>query len=282
MYGSLPYHPGMRSRAEAARPSGKTARLDVRAEPERAERITAAAAVAHQSVSAFMLDAAADRAEEVLDRSTATALRDEHFDRSLGRVGRAVRAQRGAAASRRSVSGFQPATFEPLGDDHAITHFSSGVVALDEWLERSPGRQRPNTSGGPTSGSPTTRQTRCWGTSPLHLARLVVAEAPWADRVGIADSIPAILLARLALTHTLRGQGQGGRLLVEALHRALDAVALAGGRLIVVDAIDRDATSFYEHYGFTRLPEHQRLYRKVTDIARDLGCDPTTFTQTGA
>jgi uncharacterized protein (DUF1778 family) len=73
----------MRSRPEAARPSGKTARLDVRAEPERAERIAAAAAVAHQSVSAFVLDAAADRAEEVLDRSTATALRDEHFDRVL-------------------------------------------------------------------------------------------------------------------------------------------------------------------------------------------------------
>ncbi len=73
----------MGSRADAARPSGKTARLDVRAEPERAERIAAAAAVAHQSVSAFMLDAAADRAEEVLDRSAATALRDEQFARVL-------------------------------------------------------------------------------------------------------------------------------------------------------------------------------------------------------
>jgi uncharacterized protein (DUF1778 family) len=83
MYGSLPYHLAMGSRTDEARRSGKTARLDVRAEPERAERIAAAAAVAHQSVSAFMLDAAADRAEEVLDRSAATALRDEHFDRVL-------------------------------------------------------------------------------------------------------------------------------------------------------------------------------------------------------
>ena len=83
MYGSLPYHQVMASRADTTRRAGKTARLDVRAEPERAERIVAAAAVAHQSVSAFMLDAAADRAEEVLDRSTTTALQDEHFDRVL-------------------------------------------------------------------------------------------------------------------------------------------------------------------------------------------------------
>jgi uncharacterized protein (DUF1778 family) len=83
MYGNLPYHLVMASRTDTARRSGKTARLDVRAEPERAERIAAAAAVAHQSVSAFMLDAAADRAEEVLDRSTTTALQDEHFNRVL-------------------------------------------------------------------------------------------------------------------------------------------------------------------------------------------------------
>jgi uncharacterized protein (DUF1778 family) len=83
MYGSLPYHHAMGSRTDEVRRSGKTARLDVRAEPERAERIAAAAAVAHQSVSAFMLDAAADRAEEVLDRSAATTMRDEHFDRVL-------------------------------------------------------------------------------------------------------------------------------------------------------------------------------------------------------
>ena len=110
-----------------------------------------------------------------------------------------------------------------------------------------------------------------------HIVRR--AEVPGRIGRGSPDSIPAILLARLALTHTLHDHGQGGQLLVDALHRALDAVALAGGRLVVVDAIDHDATGFYEHYGFTRFAERQRLYRKVTDIARDLGRDPATFTK---
>ena len=167
---------------------------------------------------------------------------------------------------------------EPLGDGHAIADFSCGVAELDEWLKRSARATAAKHVG----------RTYVWVTDEVpgevlgyftlapHVVRRV--EVPRRIGRGSPDSIPAILLARLALTHTLRGQGQGGRLLVDALHRALDAIALAGGRLVVVDAIDRDAAGFYEHYGFTRLLEHQRLYRKASDIARDLGRDPTTFT----
>ena len=171
---------------------------------------------------------------------------------------------------------------EPLDDDHAIADFSCGVAELDAWLERS----------ARTAAAKHVGRTYVWvaDDAPAEvlgyftLAPHVVrrAEVPGRVRRGSPDSIPAILLARLALTHTLHGSGQGGRLLVDALHRAVDAVALAGGRPVVVDAIDRDAIGFYQHYGFTRLADHQRLYRKVTDIARDLGRDPTTFMKADA
>jgi uncharacterized protein (DUF1778 family) len=61
----------------------KSTRFELRAEPERAAQITAAAAAAHQSVSAFVLDAATAHAREVLDRSAATEIDAEHFDRVL-------------------------------------------------------------------------------------------------------------------------------------------------------------------------------------------------------
>jgi GNAT superfamily N-acetyltransferase len=176
------------------------------------------------------------------------------------------------------VSGPRRPHPEPLGDGHAITDFSCGVVELDEWLTRS----------ARTAAAKHVGRTYVWVTDDapgvvlgyFTLAPHVVRRAEVPGRIGRGspDSIPAILLARLALTHTLHGHGQGGRLLVDALHRALDAVAVAGGRLVVVDAIGREATGFYEHHGFTRLAEHQRLYRKVTDIARDLGRSPSTFT----
>lgn len=58
----------------------RTARIELRAEPEREERIRYAAALSHQSVSAFVLDAAAQRADELIAESTVTVVSDEFFD----------------------------------------------------------------------------------------------------------------------------------------------------------------------------------------------------------
>jgi predicted N-acetyltransferase YhbS len=89
---------------------------------------------------------------------------------------------------------------------------------------------------------------------------------------GAPDAVPAILLARLALDSRLQGQGLGQQLLVDALSRAGAAVVAAGGRLLVVDAIDQRAASFYEHHGFRRLAGNTlRLAMKASDAARSLG-----------
>src|SRR5262249_55515868 len=47
----------------------------------------------------------------------------------------------------------------------------------------------------------------------------------------------------------LHGTGLGGILLHDALFRAVAASQQAGGRYVVVDAIDDNARQFYEHYG---------------------------------
>lgn len=88
---------------------------------------------------------------------------------------------------------------------------------------------------------------------------------------GSPDVIPAILLARLALDQTLHEQGLGGELLWDALERARAASRLAGARLVVVDAVDEAAASFYEHHGFRGLPGTRRLVQKLSDIESALG-----------
>ncbi len=89
-----------------------------------------------------------------------------------------------------------------------------------------------------------------------------------ADRPGQRPhSIPAILLARLALDRRLHGQGLGASLLLDALTRATDAMQIAGGRLIVVDAIDEPARRFYEHHGFHAAPTRPaRLFRNAAEV----------------
>jgi predicted N-acetyltransferase YhbS len=88
---------------------------------------------------------------------------------------------------------------------------------------------------------------------------------------GAPRQIPAILLAKLALSEELHDQGLGAELLVRALRTILDAARVAGGKLVVVDAIDDAAASFYRHHDFVPLPERSdRLVMKLSTAARAL------------
>lgn len=58
-------------------------RIEVRVEPERAERIRLASQLLHSSVSAFVVDAAVEKAEQVISDHTYTTLPGKHFDRLL-------------------------------------------------------------------------------------------------------------------------------------------------------------------------------------------------------
>lgn len=63
-----------------ARTATRTARIELPAEPERERRIRYAAELCRQSVTAFVLDAATRRAEEVIGASTATIVPARFFD----------------------------------------------------------------------------------------------------------------------------------------------------------------------------------------------------------
>ena len=67
---------------------------------------------------------------------------------------------------------------------------------------------------------------------------------------GGCSRIPGYLIARMAIDTSLRGQGYGEQLLLDASGKAVAASDISGGRLIVVDAIDDEAQSFYAHYHF--------------------------------
>jgi GNAT superfamily N-acetyltransferase len=104
---------------------------------------------------------------------------------------------------------------------------------------------------------------------PHVLAR---GEAPRKLARGAPRQIPCILLAKLALAEHLHGQGLGAELLVRALGTTVAAARVAGGKLIVVDAIDKDAAAFYRHHDFEPLPNvPDRLVMKLSTAARALG-----------
>ena len=58
----------------------RTERIELRAEPEREQRIRYAATLSGQSLTDFMLDAASERAEEVIASAHVTAVPADFFD----------------------------------------------------------------------------------------------------------------------------------------------------------------------------------------------------------
>ena len=59
--------------------AARTSRIDLRADPDRERRIKYAAELERKSVSAFVLEAAADRAEEVIASASTTVVPSEFF-----------------------------------------------------------------------------------------------------------------------------------------------------------------------------------------------------------
>lgn len=157
---------------------------------------------------------------------------------------------------------------EPLGD-HDLAPFSSGHAELDDWLRR---HARTATGQGTRTSVLVDRDGRVVGYFALAPHLLIREEAPsWLAR-GAPGQIPAILLAKLALHESVQGQGLGAELLVRALDTIVTAARRAGGRVVLVDAIDDQARAFYEHHDFRPLPGRpDRLVMKLSTAAAALG-----------
>lgn len=84
----------------------------------------------------------------------------------------------------------------------------------------------------------------------LAAGSVIHAEATGKLRRNMPDPVPMALLGRLAVDRSVHGFGIGAGLLKDALLRVLAASDLLGVRGIVVDALDEDAKSFYERFGF--------------------------------
>ena len=159
---------------------------------------------------------------------------------------------------------------EPL-DDHELDSFQCGVDELDEWLIY---HARTATGQGTRTYVLVDEDASVVGYFAITPHLLRREEAPARVARGVPREIPAILLAKLAVDRSRQGSGLGSEMLVSAIGTIVDAARRAGGRLIVVDAINDQARSFYEHHDFQPLPDNdRRLVIKISTAAQALGID---------
>jgi GNAT superfamily N-acetyltransferase len=159
---------------------------------------------------------------------------------------------------------------EPLAANHDLDAFDGGHDALTEWLRQ---HARNATGQGTRTYLLVEEATGvvagCFTIAP-HLVERDAAALSVGR--GAPRRIPAILLAKLALRRDLHGQGLGAELLVYALTTIVAAARSAGGRLLVVDAVDSDAADFYRAHDFQPSPtDPRRLIMKLSTTARALG-----------
>ncbi|MGC0369043.1 GNAT family N-acetyltransferase [Microbacterium sp. SLBN-111] len=128
--------------------------------------------------------------------------------------------------------------------------FGCGKPDLDEWIRRYAGQSERND---------TTRtflaledDDELVGYYATKACELDLDEASSVYGVGRRRyPVPAMLIARLAVSEQFQGRGVGSVLLFDALHRLVEVSRSIGFEVVVVDAIDHDASAFYRRFGFT-------------------------------
>jgi predicted GNAT family N-acyltransferase len=107
-----------------------------------------------------------------------------------------------------------------------------------------------------------------------YVVELLQLEESFAKRLPRYPLLPATLLGRLAVDRHYRGQHLGELLLINALERALNATSQVASLAIVAEALDEQAVTFYQKYGFQIFKEHpMKLYlpmKTVEELTRML------------
>lgn len=159
-----------------------------------------------------------------------------------------------------------------LDDDHTLKGFDCGKESLNSWLVEHARRADGSGVAHVYVWTPLGESTVCafFAICPTEVVRK--DDGVPGSMAGGYSRIPGYLIARLAIDITLRGRGYGEQLLLDAVGKAVAASEIGGGRLIVVDAIDDEAQSFYEHYHFVPVRyRERRLVMKVSTAAKALG-----------
>ena len=159
---------------------------------------------------------------------------------------------------------------EPLNPTHELTAFDCGVVSLNDYLIK---RALSDQRAGKSRTFVITRLGGVIGYFSVAAASIEPLDATTRAAKGQGrQSIPAILIGRLAITQSEQDRGLGEALLIEALRKSASAAETIGARVVLVNAIHDEAKTFYLKYGFESSPtDPLHLMLLMKDVRKTLG-----------
>jgi ribosomal protein S18 acetylase RimI-like enzyme len=161
-----------------------------------------------------------------------------------------------------------PFRFEPLGSSHDRTVFRCGEEVLDRYFQTQATQDiRRRIANCFVAVETATGQVAAYYT--LSAASIPLIDLPPEDakRLPRYPTLPAVRVGRLAVDQRFHGRGLGAALLMDAVHRTMQAAAAAFA--ILVDAKNDQAVAFYQHHGFRVLASQPRtLFLPITTIQK--------------
>lgn len=142
---------------------------------------------------------------------------------------------------------------EPLSARHCTAEFCCAEPGLNEWLKK---RALKNHSNGISrvyvvSDKETQQVIAYYCLSTGSVQRNM---APGAYRRNAPESLPVIILGRLAVDQAWAGKGLGAALLKDAIYRTENIAHQVGVRALMVQALDDNARNFYIKFAFVPSP----------------------------
>jgi hypothetical protein len=142
---------------------------------------------------------------------------------------------------------------EPLGPDHVIPDdFDCTKPSISDWLKR---HALDYQARGISRTYVVHRGGVVVGFYALAMSSIEHVHATKKIKRGLPGyPIPAVLLAQLGVDIKEQGGGLGGALLKDAILRGARLAEEIAARVILVNALDEDARSFYMHFNFDPSP----------------------------
>ena len=159
---------------------------------------------------------------------------------------------------------------EALASHHDRDSFSCGVDSLDRYLRTQASQDVRRKANGVFILVEPNKPKVVLGYYTLCATALAQGDVPAAARKHVPryPLVSATLVGRLAVSETRQGERLGAMLLADAVQRANASAAIVGSSMLVVEAINERAATFYEGNGFVRLPDSLRLVLPMHAIQR--------------
>ncbi len=96
---------------------------------------------------------------------------------------------------------------------------------------------------------------------------ITALDRAFAKRLPRYPQLPATLLGRLAVDNRQQGKGLGGLMLIDGLKKALNVSKQIASILVIVEALDEKAVSFYLKYNFKQFKQNpMKLYLPMESV----------------